>query len=166
MPRIFSEFKSLTKYFKLFIASSRTSFSMSLNKVEKIEKRELSAISLPSASASLAKFLARYSLTFQLLSPVSWMMMGMRLDLFSAVVKHFAISIRLSMQIILTESWSSMAKFLNYFIYPFNKTSFLTYLQRVPMFRARFLLRIRLSSEIMPTILFKSSCWSLEEHFG
>lgn len=78
--------------------------------------------------------------------------------LFSSEFKHLAILTRLSKQTIQTESESSIAKTLNYFIYPCNNTSFLTYWLNKPICFAKLLLKIKLSSEIIPTILFNSYC--------
>lgn len=56
---IFSVDKRETNFLRLLTASILTSFSKSLRSVEKIEKREVSEISVPRAEASSAKFFAR-----------------------------------------------------------------------------------------------------------
>lgn len=93
-------------------------------------------------------------------------MIGINKALFSSTVRHFAISIRLSIQIIRTESESSIARILNYLIYPWRRMSFFTYLQSFPICLAKERLKIKESSEIIPTILLRRVYWSFWLHFG
>ena len=127
-----------------------------------------SLISLPRALAKFAKHFAKCSFTFQLLSPVSQIIIGIKYDLFSSSFSTFARSTKLSIQIIRTESESSRAKVLNQFINPcpWTSVSLFINLQRNPIFRAKFLRMINESSEIIPTILLSRTFLSLSPTKG